>query len=194
MGLCLTMKSSPSGCPATPPGPPIIHHVAGWHRLYFDSAFDVPCLLAVRGWCYFALFAGPWRVALSNKKRSLNSIISCPMSSLIRIVGEGQRPTVRRALSLISLTCKSRCVSYQPSLVHYRNLIVAILDEAWDRLEDADDSKWLSRWVPGPFARYSTKFRFFKSQGSPCRSSSRLGGPEMLSPIEAVGWYNRLVT
>ena len=64
-------------------------------KTIFLMLFDVPGLPAMRGWRYFMLFAEPWRVALSNQKRSLDPILSCPMSRLIRIVGEGQRPAIR---------------------------------------------------------------------------------------------------
>ena len=56
MRLCSRMKSSPSGCAATPPSTPIIQHVAGW-----DNNFGVqqPGLLVVRGWNCFTMFAEP---------------------------------------------------------------------------------------------------------------------------------------
>ena len=48
-------------------------------------------------------------------------------------------------------------VSCQPNLVHRRNPIVTISDEARDKLEDPDAQKWLRRYVAYPVCTYADK-------------------------------------
>ena len=95
MRLCSTMKTSPSDCAATPPSTPIIQHGAGWNN---DFGVRRPGqVLVVLGWRCFTMFAQPWVRQWLYERRSLNSILSCPMfgSSVVNGSSEKGRLAVR---------------------------------------------------------------------------------------------------
>ena len=77
-------------------------------------------------------------------------------------------------------------------LVYRHNLITTISDEVWDKLEDPDTQKRLRQWVP-PSHNTPGSSVFIKVDGLLARADWE-DLKEMLSPIAAVGWYNRILT
>ena len=75
--------------------------------------------------------------------------------------GGKDRPIDKHLITFVNL----QLTVCQPSLVYRRNLIVAISDKVWDRLEDPDSEKWLCEWVPLRTIVDTPGSPFFKVKG-----------------------------
>ena len=80
------------------------------------------------------------------------------------------------------------------SLLYRRNLITTISDEVRDQVENQDAQKWLRKWVsPSHNTPGSSVFKKVDSSLAEVQADWE-DLKEMLSPIEAIGRYNRLLT
>ena len=160
-------------------------------RPYYDSGVRQPGPSVVRRWRYFTLFQG---VAQLEEDTKLNTLV--PKVWFIpyqRIVGEGQRPVVRRApWFLLELA------NYG---VFHANQVLCLVVTLSSPFQTKPGINLKTQALKNgfaprfPFAQYSRKFRLSKVDGVLAAVHADWEGlKEMLSPVEAVGRYNKLLT
>ena len=157
---------------------------------YYNSGVRQPGLLVVRRLRYFTLFQG---VALLEEVTQLNTPV--PNVWLIphqRIVGEGQRPAIRRAPRVL-LELANHGVFHANQV----SFIVVNLSLPFQTKLGINLKTQALRNGSAPrfsFAQYSKKFRLLKVDGLLAEVHVDWEDlKEMLSPVEAVGGYNKLL-
>ena len=80
------------------------------------------------------------------------------------------------------------------SLLYRRDLITTVSDQVWDKVENQETQKWLRKWVPpshnAPGSSVLKKVDSLLAEVQADWEDLK----EMLSRIEAIGRYNRLLT
>ena len=152
-------------------------------RPYYDSGLRQPALLVVRRWRYFTLFQG---AALLEEVITLNTLV--PNVRLIPYLGKGKDPPFDEAfdtylnlqIPVCLMPAKSRFSSPFQTKPGINLKTQALKNGCAPRF---------------PFAQYSRKFRLSKVDAVLAAVHADWEGlKEMLSPVEAVGRYNKLLT